>query len=79
MEPKIPDKSKAQYCWWCRAQEGYCHYTAPAGMSSLVKHFFTKSSPRVQTVFNRRVSAVDQLGEAWLVSTECGHQVRAFP
>jgi hypothetical protein len=48
-------------------------------MSSLVKHFFAKSSSRrVQTVFNRRVSAVDQLGEAWLVKTECGHQVWAL-
>lgn len=55
-----------------RPQAGYVHYTAPAGMSAVVKQLL--SGPSVQATFNRRVSTVDQLDRTWLVKTECGHQ-----
>ena len=46
------------------------HFTAPAGMSSVVKHFLSQSGAEVE--FGRRVAEVTEVDSKWSVRTECG-------
>jgi len=50
------------------------HYTVPAGMSSLVKHWFQQAGLQAGVQFGRRVERLDRQGSGWNVSTVCGLQ-----
>ena len=54
-----------------RQQDGQTrHFTAPDGMSSVVKHLLKQSGAEVQ--FGRRVAEVTEHNSRWSVRTECG-------
>ena len=70
-QPKILktwEKEFLQTPGWMR--EGGRHFTAPNGMSSVVKHFIRESGAEVQ--FGRRVAEISELNSKWSVRTECG-------
>lgn len=54
------------------SEPGSLHYYSPQGMSSIVKHFFTRSGAEVS--FNQRVSNISKVDGKWRVVTEQGQE-----
>ena len=57
-----------------RGEADQTHFTVPAGMSSLVKHWFQQAGLQAGVQFGRRVERLDRQGSGWNVTTVCGLQ-----